>query len=643
MNSRIKHIDAVDHLRGAAIVAVLVYHVFLYTFGGDYRELPWNGWFRSFSVPESYLWFVPFSIANCGVPIFFVVSGFCIHLSFHQQGKEWKSFFVRRFFRIYPAYLAALVFSALLIFGRHFPLSLYTKDFWSEVLTHLFFIHNVNPTTFTGLNGPFWSLAVEVQLYVLYPALLALIGKIGWRRAMIVLAAVELLVHGFAGTVDTWVAPGSVEGFWGSTSWLVSHSPLGFWFSWALGAYIAEAFLNDQPLPFAGISAFWALALAIASYFLRPLFPLQFLLFSLTTACIAARLLSKSPARDGNASVASRLLMKLGLWSYSIYLLHMPLLSIFGFAVVRYIPADYLFPAASFSYLALSLLAILPVCVLWHHLFELPGIAFGKRIIRRMQTGTAAMPSKAPSSIAAVAGARGSYILMSCGSLVFMAATYWAHEKFTPFQPEDYNYRGLSLAQKGQVEEAISQFREAIRVKPEYASAHNNLGNALGAQGHIDEAIEQFREAIRSDKDNVEAHFNLGVALASKEQFDEAASQVLAASRLDPNLAKNDRFFGFVGGLNNRAWNLATSSDPKTRDGALAVKLARLACEATQYKETMIIGTLAAAYAEAGQFDDATATAQKACTLAEENGQAELLQKNRELLALYQKLQAYHE
>jgi len=97
------------------------------------------------------------------------------------------------------------------------------------------------------------------------------------------------------------------------------------------------------------------------------------------------------------------------------------------------------------------------------------------------------------------------------------------------------------------------------------------------------------------------------------------------------------------GALNNLAWQLATSPDAKLRDGTRAVKLAELACQQTQYQQTIMVGTLAAAYAEAGRFDDATAAAQKACVLAGQRGETNLLTRNQELLALYQKHQPYHE
>ena len=95
--------------------------------------------------------------------------------------------------------------------------------------------------------------------------------------------------------------------------------------------------------------------------------------------------------------------------------------------------------------------------------------------------------------------------------------------------------------------------------------------------------------------------------------------------------------------LNNQAWIFATSPEAKVRNGRLAVALAERACELTHYQKTIYVGTLAAAYAEASQFDEAMATAEKACTLAEKSGEPNLLQRNQELRALYRQHQPYHE
>jgi Flp pilus assembly protein TadD len=150
------------------------------------------------------------------------------------------------------------------------------------------------------------------------------------------------------------------------------------------------------------------------------------------------------------------------------------------------------------------------------------------------------------------------------------------------------------------VEDAAIHFQKAVQYAPDNADYQCGLGEVLLAQGQVNEAIKRFEKAL---------HLNH----ASKAT------------------------------LNNFAWLLATSPDGNIRNGERAVQLAERACELTNYKQTVFIGTLAAAYAEAGQFDDAIATAQKACALASEHGETDLLKRNQELLILYQAHQPYHE
>jgi tetratricopeptide (TPR) repeat protein len=72
---------------------------------------------------------------------------------------------------------------------------------------------------------------------------------------------------------------------------------------------------------------------------------------------------------------------------------------------------------------------------------------------------------------------------------------------------------GVVLGRKGQIDEPISQYQEAIRLKPDYSDAHNNLGIALSKKGQMDMAISQFQEAIRLKSDYADAHYNLARAV----------------------------------------------------------------------------------------------------------------------------------
>jgi tetratricopeptide (TPR) repeat protein len=94
---------------------------------------------------------------------------------------------------------------------------------------------------------------------------------------------------------------------------------------------------------------------------------------------------------------------------------------------------------------------------------------------------------------------------------------------------------------------------------------------------------------------------------------------------------------------NNLAWMLASHPDPQIRNGKEAVDLAERACRLTNNEMPIYLGTLAAAYAEAGRFSDAVATAEKARDLARKAGLGTVAQRNEQLLELYRAGRPYHE
>ena len=97
---------------------------------------------------------------------------------------------------------------------------------------------------------------------------------------------------------------------------------------------------------------------------------------------------------------------------------------------------------------------------------------------------------------------------------------------------------GSALFSKGQIDEATSQFQEAVRLKPDDAQAHHNLGTALVKKGQVEEAVIQFREAIRLKPDDTDAHYNLGTTLVKKNQVEAAIRQFQEAVHLKPDYAE---------------------------------------------------------------------------------------------------------
>jgi tetratricopeptide (TPR) repeat protein len=191
-----------------------------------------------------------------------------------------------------------------------------------------------------------------------------------------------------------------------------------------------------------------------------------------------------------------------------------------------------------------------------------------------------------------------------------------------------------ALLQSGKVDEAIAQFQTALALQPDQAGAHNNLANALLSKGRVDDAIAHFRRALSLQPNLAEAHNNLANALLQKGRAGEAVTHYEAAMAVLPN---NPRL------LSNLASVLATCPQASVRNGVRAVELAQQAVRLTDGNDPSMLGTLAAAYAEAGRFPEAITTIQNACALASGAGDRALLEKDQQLLKLYRQNKPYRE
>jgi tetratricopeptide (TPR) repeat protein len=188
-------------------------------------------------------------------------------------------------------------------------------------------------------------------------------------------------------------------------------------------------------------------------------------------------------------------------------------------------------------------------------------------------------------------------------------------------------------------DEAAAYYQTALKLEPNSASYHCGLGLAYSVLGGKEEAVKELQQAVELNPKYAEAEYDLGCGLLELGRVNEAFDHFEKALEIDPHFAETH----FAERSNDLAWSFATDPDAAKRNGPLAVKLAEGACRMTHYQTTMAVGTLGAAYAEAGRFDDAIATAQKACALASQAGNQELLKKEQELLALYRNHQPYRQ
>jgi len=245
------------------------------------------------------------------------------------------------------------------------------------------------------------------------------------------------------------------------------------------------------------------------------------------------------------------------------------------------------------------------------------------------------------------------------------------HEEAVRLRPDSYQAHynlGLALEQAGKAEDAVEQWQQAARLKPDFFDVHYNLGTAFARLGRMSEAVEQFEEAVQIENDSAEAHFNLGSALAKTGKVREAITHYEEAARIRPeyaeaqyNLANAQSHAGRIkeavehyeqvlrinpelaDAQNNLAWLLATGPPLDGRDPIRAVELAQRACKLRANSSAGYLDTLAAAYAAAGRFDDAIATAEKAVELARASNESRLAEKIEGRLRLYRKGQAYRQ
>jgi tetratricopeptide (TPR) repeat protein len=232
--------------------------------------------------------------------------------------------------------------------------------------------------------------------------------------------------------------------------------------------------------------------------------------------------------------------------------------------------------------------------------------------------------------------------LIVCVVLTRQQLSYWRDTitlfeqtlKVTTANPSANFALGTGLEKTGEVERAVLQYQAAVAIDPTYKKAHYNLGQLFKQQQQWSAAANHYRAVFQSDPNDVPSHLNLASVLSAQGLTREALSHYDEALRLDPNSLE---------ALNNAAWILATAASPESRDGAKAVWFGLRACELSSNSIPTMIGTLAAAYAEVGQFTEAIATGERARELATAHGQIELARKNEELVELFRAGKPYRE
>jgi peptidoglycan/LPS O-acetylase OafA/YrhL len=355
----------IDCLRGLAALGVVIFHA---------RVTFWVGWREISGHPADYSEFeraaawlaAPAPFLGSLVMLFFVVSGFCVHQPVARL-PAWGPFFARRFLRIYPPYLGAVFasfFAGQLLAlpglspGRVLATAVMAQNYTAGMASPV-------PACQLAANPALWSLPVELELYLVYPAVWFLARTRGWGVAL---------------TAVAFVTAAALVAFHAGARFLEGNFAL-YWIIWSGGAWLREHFAAGtlRTVPRA-VTALACLALLLAIWLtLRGDGGAINVVWGGFYCWLLWWLLVTGVGRGWPPALVTAL-QAMGRWSYSLYLLHFPLLTALGVWWV----AQRGGKPASFLLCLGGCAAILPAAWLFHRIIERPSHQWARRVATRL-------------------------------------------------------------------------------------------------------------------------------------------------------------------------------------------------------------------------------------------------------------------
>lgn len=364
----------IDAMRGFAALLVAYFHCRQVAWVGMQSFHESVGHALNFSSIVAYLT-LPIAWGSAGVPIFFVISGYCIH-----RGAAFKlaqnpayqldtaNFWARRFARIYPVLLAALLLTLALdwVSLQLPPVNHKVREIGLHAfLVNLFSLQGVAGKTY-GSNGALWTLSLEVQFYVIYPLLFALRRRIGMTPVLVAVALINV--------VSACVLERHDIQFFTS-----------YWFSWTLGAWIADSKASAAIAKRTGQAAskwLYAIAAGLIIAGCAAFHFGQYGAFQLWSLGFAVYLF-KALERRATPSPLARVLARLGDFSFSLYLIHLPIFVLLSSLLYRSALQESIWPSFGF------MLVAIPVAYVFYRLIELPAMKWSASLKPKNRTAGA--------------------------------------------------------------------------------------------------------------------------------------------------------------------------------------------------------------------------------------------------------------
>jgi peptidoglycan/LPS O-acetylase OafA/YrhL len=324
------HLPALDSMRGLAALYVTIHHA-IQLAGAALNPLP--------LLLKPVITF--FSYGHYSVDVFIVLSGFCLMLPVVRNGGVMRGkvaqFYLKRARRILPPYYIAILFSVLSILfligqptGGAWDMSLSIQ--FHDIITHFFLVHDLFRETRVTINPAFWSIAVEWRIYFLFPLIVFFWRKIGAIKTVVISSGLACLFSLIFSRIPS-----------------LNLDPIGpsphFIVLFVLGMLVADfLFINSdlniilrEEIPWNELALF-ALLLALPAYQFFSVTGQSWIFADILVGIFSCSLLMivfLGRLKPLNYFLNSSFLVKLGGFSYSLYLLHMPCLQIFIHYVIR--------------------------------------------------------------------------------------------------------------------------------------------------------------------------------------------------------------------------------------------------------------------------------------------------------------------
>lgn len=366
------HFEWIDFLRGISAFGIVLYHV---------RVDLWVGWVAISTQPQSFSLFdraaaflsIPIPFLRPAVMLFFLVSGFCIHYPYAAGDRplELKSYGIRRFFRIYPPYLAAVIFGILIewILRTYFAQEVSSV---AKVLQTIFMLQNYSPDGGQMYTNPaLWSLPVEIELYFAYLLFYLLLRRFGIKWSMFSVSVVSIAA------LVLLLGP-NLQNYNNTEIGYGGHFAV-YWIIWCAGALLAEWVKREQ-LPQWNLGWWVVMAVALLAGIAVTLLKLLVVIQELVWGGFYFTVMLWGLAQTEPLGLLSPRMRKIfsfiGLIAYSLYLLNYPFFRLCGAAWISIFgtkPVNFLIPVF------FSLLCI-PLAYAFYLVVEAPSHKLAKKL-----------------------------------------------------------------------------------------------------------------------------------------------------------------------------------------------------------------------------------------------------------------------